>query len=507
MSSFWISTKPNFDTNFPKCTSSIHCDVCIIGGGITGIVCAYYLSKAGKHVILLEQDELAYKTTGNTTAKITSQHDLFYDYLIQTFGESYAKQYLNANEQAILDIENIIQSEQIDCDFEQKSAYVFTQDPKNINSILKEVAAMKKLNFDASYIEEHIPLTLDPILGAICFPNQAQFHPRKYLEGLSKAILENGGEIFEYSKVTKFSYNQDISTISLENGINITAPVTILATRYPFLNLPGFYFMKMYQSTSYVIGLESSKIICDGMFISCDRPNLSFRSSLVDGKKIIILAGCEHKTGTEPEVPNPYSYLESIAKKMDPHCKILYHWSTEDCISVDKIPYIGNFSTFYPNLYLATGFKKWGMTFSHIAAQILTDAILGKENSYANLFSSTRYSPIQNKEEVKNIVKESVQSLFLNKLSISELDLSSLKNGDGDVFEIKNQKLGVYRDENGKLYGVKPICSHLGCLLHFNSTLKTWDCPCHGSRYNYLGKCIYGPSNQDIPQITFSERQ
>ena len=505
MNSYWIESS-NFP-KFPPLDKNISCDVCIVGGGITGITLAYLLTKNNLNVTLLEKDRLASSTTGNTTAKITSQHNLFYSYLANTFGINYAKHYLNANEAAIKNIETIINQENIDCDFEKQDSYVFTNQEQYINEIKQEQDILKQLQFNSELLNT-IPLPIES-KAAIKFHNQAQFHPRKYLHGLINCIINNNGNLFENSTVVDVKKNNDIYT-TISNNYKVNSKYVVIATKYPFINIPGFYFMKMYQSTSYAIALETSQDIFNGMYINAQTPTMSFRTIKNNNKKLVLIAGSDHKTGAKINLTNAYSSLEAIGKKMYSDAIIKYKWNTQDCISLDKIPYIGKYSRFYPNMYVATGFKKWGITTSNIASNIIADEILGKENPDKHLFTSTRVNPIKNRTEFKNMLKESSYSLLINKcIPPKESDIinnadefkTKLLPGEGKILSINGKKVGAYRDNDNNIYQVKPVCSHLGCELSFNNISKTWDCPCHGSRYDYIGNCIYGPSVKGLKFI------
>ena len=505
MKSYWIES-----INFPKFSSlnkNITCDVCIVGGGITGITLAYLLSKKNIKVALLEKDRLACSTTGNTTAKVTSQHGLFYSYLENSYGIDYAKRYLEANENAILDIENIINAENINCDFEMQDSYVFTEQTKYINQIKDEQKTLNKLGFNSEYLTS-VPLPIE-VEAAIKFPNQAQFHPRKYLHGLINCIKNNDGLIFENSTVVDIK-KQDSTYTTFANNYSVSSKYVVMATKYPFINIPGFYFMKMYQSTSYAIAVETSCELFNGIYINVEVPTMSFRTIKNNGKRLLLIAGSDHKTGAKIDLSNAYDSLEDIAKKMYPDTVIKYKWNTEDCISLDKLPYVGVYSNLYPNMFVATGFKKWGITTSNIAAHIICDNILGIKNINDDLFTSTRVNPIKNSSELKNMIKESTYSLVINKCRpVNDADVinniielkQKLPVEQGKIFSINGKKVGVYKDKNDTIFAIKPICSHLGCELSFNNISKTWDCPCHGSRFDYKGNCIYGPSVKGLAVI------
>lgn len=282
---------------------------------------------------------------------------------------------------------------------------------------------------------------------------------------------------------------------------DIMAKNVVIATHYPILNMPGFYFTKMYQSTSYIIAIETNKKLPEGIFISSKEPVYSFRTANYNGKEILLIGGAEHKTGEAIATKEKYKELEELAKKYYPDCKVLFKWNTRDCISLDKIPYIGEFSNFMKNIYVGTGFKKWGMTFSNIAATIVVDQILGKKNKYEEIFNSKRINPIKNRVELKNMISNTANSLIFNKFRIEPFSIEQIKNDNGAVIEINTELIGVYKNKDGKIYAVKPICSHLGCLLNWNNTDKTWDCPCHGSRFDYMGKNIYEPAIKGLETI------
>lgn len=257
----------------------------------------------------------------------------------------------------------------------------------------------------------------------------------------------------------------------------------------------------MYQSMSYVIVVDTKCELPDGMYINNQIPIYSFRTTPYENKKLLIVAGSDHKVGEKINLENAYEILEKKVKELYPQSEVLYRWCTEDCISLDKIPYIGDFSNIMPNLYVATGFKKWGITFSYIASKIITDKILEHKNPYEELFKATRLEPIKNHEELGNMIKESIYSLVINKLKESPDTLEDVKINEGKIIELEGKKVGVYRDENGEYFFIKPVCAHLGCELSFNNLEKTWDCPCHGSRYTYEGKVICEPAIKNLEKI------
>lgn len=497
MKSYW-----NLIENHLKLDSlneNIETDVCIIGAGVTGLTTGYYLSKSGMKVTILEKDEILSHTSSNTTAKITSQHGLIYKYLIDSKGKEFTRKYYDANEKAIKNIEEIIKNEQINCDFEKENSYVFTENEKEVQKIKDEVNSCLDLKINAKFTTK-IDLPIN-IQGAIYFENQAQFHPKKYGLGLCQSILNHKGKIYENSKA--ININRNINSFTINTTTNsVKAKYLVIATHYPILNFPGYYFLKMYQSTSYAIALDiGNKKSFKGMYINTSEPIKSFRMINDDNQKLLLIVGNGHKTGKKKDLSNSYNNLEKIAKKIYPNASVKYKWCTEDCITLDKLPYIGDFSHIMKNVFVATGYNKWGITLSNIASNIIKDKILENSNEFEELFTATRVEPIKNIQEVENILKETTNSLITNKFKTPNNDFSTISCNEGRIVEIDGKKIGIYRDENNKLYKIIPTCSHLGCELSWNNLSKTWDCPCHGSRFTYSGQSIESPSIENLKTI------
>lgn len=491
MNSYWIDSFPNIIEHSTELTENINADVCIVGGGITGISTAYELVKSGLKVVILEKDLLSQKASGNTTAKITSSHGLFYSYLAKSFSIDFARKYLFANQNAIDKIERIINTENIDCDFERKDSYIFTSEQQDIQKIEDEVSTVNLLGFPAEFVSTP-PLPFKTV-GALKFSNQAQFHPRKYISGLCNYILNHSGKIFENSKVINIKRTNSNYIISTPKA-SVSSKYLVIASRYPIVKFPGFYFLKMYQQASYLIGIETKSPNLDGMFLSTSSPALSLRTVKDTNKQLVLIGGSEHKVGIKNDFSNAYKELEKFAKQIYPDAKVLYRFGTQDCVSLDKLPYIGVLSNLMPKAYVATGFKKWGMTSSAVASDIIRDKILGHKNKYENIFSSTRFNPLKNRCEFGNMLKETTFSLALNRLNLPKASIEDVACGEGKIVRVGMKKVGVYKDMNGKTFCVKPYCTHLGCELSWNNLEKTWDCPCHGSRFSYTGEPLYDPA-------------
>lgn len=456
----------------------IKTDVLVIGAGIAGILTAYMLKQKGRDVVLIDAAEIASGNTKNTTAKITSQHDLIYSKLIAEFGEEKARQYAKANELAIKKYKEIIEDKRIECDFEEKPAYVYSLN--EVDVLKEEAKAAKNLGIDAEFVQEaNLPFK---IKGAVKFNNQAQFNPLKFLKGISNELV-----IYENTRALEIKEN-----LVVTSGGNITANNIVVATHYPIMNAPGYYFMKMHQERSYVLALENTSEI-DGMYIDLNKEGYSFRTY----NNLLLLGGISHRTG-ENEEGGSYDKLRKVAKNLYPKAKEKYYWSAQDCMTIDGIPYIGRYSSETPNIYVATGFNKLGMTSSMVSAIIISDMILEKENDFSEIFSPRRFDLSLSINNIANDLIETAKNFIAQKVSIPSSEIEHIKNGHGGIIEYNGEKVGVYKNKEGKEFFVSTKCTHLGCQLSWNADELTWDCPCHGSRFDYKGRLIGSPATKDL---------
>ncbi|EGT0015114.1 MAG: FAD-dependent oxidoreductase [Clostridium perfringens] len=456
----------------------IKTDVLVIGAGIAGVLTAYMLKQKGREVVVIDAAEIASGNTKNTTAKITSQHDLIYSKLIAEFGEEKARQYAKANELAIKKYKEIIEDKRIECDFEEKPAYVYSLN--EIDVLKEEVEAAKNLGIDAEFVDEaNLPFKIN---GAVKFNNQAQFNPLKFLKGISNELI-----IYENTRALEIKEN-----LVVTSGGNITANNIVVATHYPIMNAPGYYFMKMHQERSYVLALENTSEI-DGMYIDLNKEGYSFRTY----NNLLLLGGISHRTG-ENEDGGSYDELRKVAKKLYPKAKEKYYWSAQDCMTIDGIPYIGRYSSETSNIYVATGFNKWGMTSSMVSAMIISDMILEKENDFSEIFSPRRFDLSLSINNIANDLIETAKNFIAQKVYIPSSEIEHIKNGHGGIIEYNGEKVGVYKNKEGKEFFVSTKCTHLGCQLSWNADELTWDCPCHGSRFDYKGRLIGSPATKDL---------
>lgn len=476
--SIWTLTTET--PKFPALKGDMSCEVAVIGAGLAGILTAYFLQKAGLDVAVLEMYEVASGQTKNTTAKITAMHGVIYKDLLKKAGYDYAKQYAQANLEAIEQFERIIDEEKIDCDFERRPTYVYSTRESETGLLKKETEAAKRLGIKAEYTTKTcLPF---PIAGAVKFENQAQYHPLKFLFAISKNL-----KIFTNTKVKRVKGGEIIT----ENG-TVKAKYVVFASHYPFITLPGLFFTKIYQERSYTILLENAMKL-DGGYLELGEAGVDMRNI---GKDLVI-GGGDHRTGDSKE-GGKYDFLLDRAKTLFPGSKEKERWSAQDCMTVDGIPYIGHYAEAEPSWFVATGFAKWGMTTSMIAAKIITDLITNKENPYAEVFSPQRGLPKFSFRRLFENLGQAVKGLFKNLFCIPMKKLEDLAPGHGGAVRYNGERVGAYKDEKGRLYLVDLRCPHLGCRLEWNPDEKTWDCPCHGSRFTYKGKLISNPAQENL---------
>ena len=489
---------------YPAVEKDTTTDILIIGGGITGIITAYLLTKAGRKVTLIEARGLLEGVTGHTTAKVTAQHGAIYSNLIKTFNEETAKLYYEANMEALDFIRRTTEELGIDCNFAEQDAYIYAETEKGKKQVEKEAEAYEAIGIDGGIAEVEEAFPIKPEL-AVVMRNQAQFHPVKFLTPLIREIEKNGGEIYEKTRAMEVEDRENPS-IRTDKGHSISANYAVVASHFPFNAKDGSYFARMNISRSYVIGVRAEEAaIPEGMYISADMPKRSIRYALdTDGEKILLLGGDGHRVGMSKT--NTMEHYENLAEFGDKYFgiqkNIPYRWSAQDMTTLDEVPYIGKMMTGMDRLLTATGFHKWGMTSAALAGQLLTDQILGRENRYADVFDPTR-SKIKG-EDVKKFVKDNATvagELVKGKVKKPNQKPEELRNGEGGPVTIDGERAGAYKDEKGQIYAVDTTCTHMGCETHWNEAEKSWDCPCHGSRFKYTGEVLHGPAVKPLKKL------
>lgn len=462
-----VTTKPTFK-------GKAKVDVAIVGAGMAGCLCAEFLQKAGKQVIVLEARQIGSGVSGYSSAKLTAQHHLIYHDLIQHYSLSYAKAYYQAQQEAIEIYEKLIDHYRIDCDFKRCNSYLYTQIDDFY--LCKEAAAYQQIGIDYLFQpSEELPFSHI----ALGMKNQAHFDPVSFLSGLACHL-----PIYENSQVLKVEGNK----LYLKEG-EVSADQILFTTHYPFLDSIGFYFMKMYQQKSYILALKTEHPFSH-QYLSID-DNTSLRSAY---GKYLLIGGCGHRCG-ENQNGGQYLHLHEIAKNFSK--EVICQWSTQDVMTLDGLPYVGKYSRMKLPYYVACGFNKWGMSNSMVASQLITALLTNQSHPLAKLLSPQR---INLKNTFFNRLSLGNKSLIhYMKRFIPMSQLHHLPFNEAKIFEINHKKIGVYRDSMGDYHFVDALCPHLGCLLSFNPEQKCWDCPCHGSSFDIDGKLLYNPANKELP--------
>lgn len=464
MKSLWkqdVVLKANEELRYDTSVNTV-----VIGAGITGILTAYLLQKKGIDTIVLEAARIGSGQSGNTTAKITSQHGLFYSKMKYKISRKRLRDYARANEEAIDRFGQIVREENIDCDFECLPAVLYSTDFTNVRKLRKEAITAKNLGIDAYYKEDMTDVLLETVNAkcAVFFQNQAQFHPLKFIEALSNKLT-----IYENTPVISVKGH----TVYTDRG-RIEADHVVFATHYPFINMPGFYFMREHQERGYVMALKNAKKL-SAMYYSIDKDGLSLRSQ----GDLLLLGGGNHRTGKRTTCKNEevgYTFLRKMKDKYYPETEIVAAWSAQDCMPHDEIPFIGKYSVFRPYWYVATGFKKWGMTTSMISAEIISDAIRISTDC-----------GVKTKDSGKGIAR------YAGVFAPQRFPFrASFCNFMADIWESAVGLIkGIFSPADRK-------CPHMGCRLEWNDEEKSWDCPCHGSRFTNEGNLIDNPAQTDL---------
>ena len=485
---------------FESLKEDLTVDVAIVGAGITGVTTAYLLAKEGVKTALIEAGSVLNGTTGHTTAKITAQHSTIYDELIQHFGESMAKLYYESHTNAIQFIRETSQEKKIDCDFGGEDAFVYAVAEKYANQIETEWKAYQKLGIDGE-LKHEIPFNIE-VKNALVMKNQARYHPLKFLRGLLDEAVKSGCRVFENTTAMDVEDDKSHPKVITKEGYKVTCKKLIVASHFPYCDKLGLYFARMHADRSYAIGIKTDKKYPGGMYISADTPGRSIRDTPLDDGTLIIIGGENHKTGRGVDTLLHFRALEDFAENVFGISEYAYRWSAQDLVTLDKVPYIGPITKEKENILVATGFKKWGMTTGTLAGRLLADYVLERDNPYKDLYSPARFTADPSLKKLVTTNAGVAGELLKGKLEYVPKELDDLNNGDGAVVIHNGRRAGAYKDENGKLYLVDTTCTHLGCETEWNHAEKSWDCPCHGSRYSYAGDVIEGPAVKPLPNLS-----
>jgi glycine/D-amino acid oxidase-like deaminating enzyme len=461
--SLWLATSERSD--YAPLDGDVTVDVAVIGGGIAGLTTALRLKEEGKRVAVIEAGRIVEGVTAYTTAKITSLHGLIYDHLARTFDAETAQLYAQANQTAVGLIARNVDRYGIACDFERTAAYTYTTQPEEVEQIQAEVEAARKAGLEAQFVTTtDLPF---PVAGAIRLDGQAQFHPRKYLLGLAQLVDEDGSHVWEQTKalaVEDAAEDGGRCRVMTNRGV-VTADAIVMATHFPLYD-NAFYFARMEPMRSYLLAFAVDGPLPAGMYITPDSAHTLRRHRLSTGREVLIVGGEGHKTGKADDTPARYARIEAWAREHFPVREVLYSWSTQDFATFDRIPFIGLSGPGAKKLYVATGFKGWGMTSGTLAGLTISQEILGHVSPWAAVFRPNRVELAGTADMVKAGL------------------------GVAKDFVVDH----IAPDQGAET----PTCTHMGCKLNWNRAEQSWDCPCHGSRFAADGAVLNGPAQKPL---------
>jgi len=487
--SYWFDTAPR--AAFPRIEGRIEVDVAIVGGGIVGIMTARQLKDEGLTVAVVEARQVGGEVTGKSTAKITSQHNVTLTKIARKFGEEGARLYGEANQAGLQRIRALAAAHGLDCALETKPAFSFTRDEAHVGEIEEECALAARLGLPASLTRDTgLPFE---VLAAMRWDDQAQFHPVRFVAGLAATLEGGGSHVFEGSRVTDW----DPRRIATAEG-EVVAKHLVMATHMP-LGQIGFFYAEAYPHIHPVImGRADPARVPNGMYISVETPRHSVREHRDEhGQDWLIFAGPAFKAGHVDEERANFADLERFA--MD-HFGVSpdHRWTNEDYTPMDGAPFIG-WSSSLPNPYLvATGFNAWGITNGAAAAILITDLIAGRSNPWLRVFDATRVKPIAGGAQFAKGTAEVASHLVGGYMASKPKEFAALAPGDAAILKVDGDNIAAFKDEAGRIHAVSAACTHMGCLVGWNETDRTWDCPCHGSRFTLSGEVLHGPAVQPL---------
>ncbi|AOM79645.1 FAD-dependent oxidoreductase [Pedobacter steynii] len=475
-------------------------DCLIVGAGITGITTALLLQRSGLSCVIAEAQEPGFGTTGGTSSHLNTFFDATYPEVESDFGEESAKLLARGGKEAFSMIEGFVRTLKIDAELEGKSAWLYAENEKESKQLQKILEASQRAGVSVEPDGENlVPVPFDSV---ICFKGQGQFHPLKYIHGLLEEFIKLGGVLVNHTLIRESSFEDGIYTAN-SDSVSIRAKKLFYATHIP----PGVNLMSLRNAPyrSYVLGLKlKDENYPDGLAYDMQEPYHYFRTHTIDGQPYLIVGGEDHKTGHgDPELA--FRELEEYVRQYYEVESVSYRWSAQYYIPVDGLPYIGQLPGAAEGTYIATGFNGNGMMFGTLSAKIIADLVLGNENEYTSLFSPSRMKPVAGFTEFVKENADVAWHFIADRFSAGQLPaLSDLQSGEGRIVDFEGKKIAIYKDESGKVTALNPICTHAGCTVQFNTAEQSWDCPCHGGRFDVLGKVLNGPPTKDLEMVLIS---
>jgi len=493
--SYWHQTqKPR---EYPRLEKDLETDVLIVGGGISGITTAYCLTQRGIKPVVIEAEALCSGTTGNTTGKLTIQHSIIYNNLMEKYGIDAAKEFAASQSKAVRFAADTVAKYSMDCQMAPSTAFIWAACANNEKDmLLAEYEAARRLEIPVEWTDKpSFPKGSKALMG---FSGQAVLHSVRYVQGLANAAVAGGAKIYTNTKAIGVE-DGDTKKVILENGSAIHCRHLVQATQYPFYDGPNLFFTKLYARRDYGIAVEANGSWPDGSYINIGEPARSIRTHVENGKRILIVVGDTHFPGRDEDTGDHYQHLIDFADQIAGVKKVLAKWSAQDYQTPDQIPYIGRLSD-DSNIYIAAGFRKWGLSSGTLAGMMIADLIDTGRCEYEGLYSRNRHDYGSSLKNVASEVFAGVGELIKSKLEGTG-DYKALKKGEGRSIRFQGHKAGVYRDDNDHVTVLDISCTHLSTELNFNASEKTWDCPAHGGRFKTDGKLLEGPPKNPLPVL------
>jgi glycine/D-amino acid oxidase-like deaminating enzyme/nitrite reductase/ring-hydroxylating ferredoxin subunit len=498
--SVWLERAEGERRRRPRLAEERRADVCVVGAGITGLSTALELVRQGRSVVLLDASRIGDGTTGHSTAKVTSQHSLTYARIRSTHGADGARAYAEANEAAK---ERIAERAEggIDCDFRRRDAWVYATDGRQRKLLERETRAAREAGLPAE-LREDVPLPFETS-GGMRFTGQAEFDPQRYVLGLARELEQAGGEIFENTRAVQVKESGAGVSVVAEGG-RVEAGHAVLATLIPFLDR-GLFFARAFGTRSYVITARIAGPPPEAMLITAGSPMRSIRAVPSGSEELLMVGGESHDVGARDAQPERYGRLAEFARAHWDLRSVEHHWSSQDFAPDDGVPYIGPLHPRSARIRVATGLKKWGITGGTVASMLISDEIAGRENPWAGLFSSTRFKPLaQAPKLISENSRVGVHFLADRLRDRGGRAIEDLRPGEGGIVSADGQKVAGYRDDEGRLHAVSSRCTHLYCQVVWNGAERTWDCPCHASRFSVDGEVLNGPAVRPLEKRPLS---
>ncbi|GAA1802541.1 FAD-dependent oxidoreductase [Luedemannella flava] len=494
LTSYWTATSAT--TDHPRLAADIEVDVAVIGGGIAGICTAWELARAGRGVVVLEADRVAASTTGNTTAKVSAAHGLVYDRLRSSMGAEVARLYASAQLDALGRVRETVADLGIACDLEERASYCYVTDPGQVGPLRDEADAASAAGLPASLVTATgLPFA---VAAAVRVDGQAQFHPRGYLLALADDLVARGGQIVERTRVTSMDAGEPCRLVT-EAGATVTATDVVVATHYPFVDRVGLFSRLKPRRELVVAGTIPADADPEGMYLTTEENTRSVRTAPYrEGQRLLIVTG-EHFTPGDGDVESRWARLADWATANFGVEGLSYRWAAQDNLTPDRMPFVGALPHGKDHAYVATGFNAWGMTNGVMAGRLLAALLTGRSLPWAPTFDPSRVRPLVEGPAVVRANTAVAAHFVGDRMTTGAGSVAELPAGAGAVIRVDGQRRAVYRDDAGQLHAVSATCTHLGCTVAFNDAERTWDCPCHGSRFDPDGAVLHGPATTALP--------